>query len=735
MNKVDLPMNVAAGPETNDAEIDLLMLVKRLWLGKLYVLAATFVAGVIGLTIAVGTPPTFRADALLQLEEKSGQLALPEGLAGLTREDPRSATEIEILRSRNVMSKAVASEHLDWVASPARAPVYLNAALRLNLPLPFFGAATKYARDGERIELDYLEVPTDWLSSPMELRLTENNAFDITLPNGRTVSGTVGEMVRDEEAGFAIRIGAVSSQPGREFSVVQLSEDRAIDRLRGRFGVRERGRGTNILELSMVSSDRLDAQKELRAISNAYLDQNIARSAAEAQSSLSFLQEQLPNAEAEVRRAESALNDFRSSQNAIDLSFEAQSVLTQITNIEGNLRQLQIEEDALADRYTPNHPTYQQLLNEKARLETRLAELKSEVSELPATQRQVVNLTSDLELAQQVYVQLLNRAQELEVLKASTIGNVRIIDQARTARAAVAPSRSRILAMALLLGAIAGIGFVLLKAMLNRGIEDPQVIESAGLPVFATINFSPMAENHRKKKGQLPILVMEDDHGVAAEGFKSLRTSLHFGMLDANVKSIAITGPSPEVGKSFIASNLAVVAAQGGQKVILVDADMRMGYLRRYFNVPKVHLGLSDVLSDKAALEDVVIQTDVPDLYFLPPGQFPPNPSELLMRDTFKSMLAAFDDAFDLTLLDTPPVLAVTDPLIISRSAGSTLLVSRFGETQLGEIEAVQQQYLTAGIKLSGAILNGFDPKRLTGGKYGGSYQYGYRYAYRQSDT
>ena len=370
------------------------------------------------------------------------------------------------------------------------------------------------------------------------------------------------------------------------------------------------------------------------------------------------------------------------------------------------------------------------MLNEKARLQARLDRLKSEVSALPETQREVVNLTRNLELAQQVYVQLRNRAQELQVLKASTIGNVRIIDQARTARNPVAPSRSMIFALSLVLGAFFGIAFVLIREALRRGIQDSQVIEAAGIPVFGTINYAPDAAQHRKKKGALPLHAAQEAGGPVAEGLKSLRTSLHFGMLDSDVKSVAITGPSSGVGKSFIASNLSAVAAQAGQRVCLVDADMRMGYLRRYFNVPKVHRGLSDLLSGDTDLKEVLLETDVEGLFFIPPGQFPPNPSELLMRNTFKAMLAELDQQFDLIIIDTPPALAVTDPIIISSNVGATLLVARFGETQLGEIEATQQQYLNAGLRLTGAIFNGFDPKRVSSGRYSYGYHYGYRYAY-----
>jgi tyrosine-protein kinase Etk/Wzc len=728
-------MNTPNISEIADDEIDLLMLARRLWHGKFLILLVMAITGSIGFINAFGTPSTYRADALLQLEEKSGQLSLPEGLADLTSDAPSSATEIEILKSRKVIGEAAAREHLDWVIRAEQAPLLLNAAFRLNLPLPDWEVLQKYVRPSERLTLDYLEVPPSWLSTPLELAVAETGRFEITLPDERRLSGVAGEMLRDPQTGLALRIRDIEAEPKRVFYITQQSEDVAIDRLRSRFSVSERGRGTNILELAVTSLDRAAAARELRAITDSYLEQSIARSAAEAQSSLDFIDTQLPKAEEEVRKAETALNTFRSEQTAIDLSFEAQSVLTQITTLESDLRQLEAEEEVLADKYTPNHPTYRQLLSEKSRLESRLDELKNEVSALPETQREVVNLTRNLELAQEVYVQLRNRAQELQVLKASSIGNVRVIDQARTARFPVAPSRSRILALSLLLGGILGAAIVLVREMLRRGIQDSQDIEAAGIPVFGTINYAPDAAQHRKAKGSIPLYVKEHDGGPVTEGFRSLRTSLHFGMLDSEVKTVAVTGPSPDLGKSFIASNLAAVAAQSGQRVCLLDADMRMGYLRRYFDVPKVHLGLSDVLAGTATLDEVLIETQIEGLYLIPTGKYPPNPSELLMRDSFKELLATLGERFDLTVIDTPPALAVTDPLIISGAVTSTLLVVRFGETQVKQIEAVQHQYLQAGLKFNGAVFNGFDPKKVSSGRYGYGYHYGYRYAYGSADV
>jgi len=728
-----LTQNNAGGAAVNDDgdEIDIGALLAQIWAGKYTIMLFTVIAAVIGLAFAFSRDPIYQADALLQLETKAPSLALPAGLSGLVDNDPVTVTEIEIIRSRMILGQVVADLHLDWVAVPRTLPLIGSVQLRYDLPLPDFGFLRPFPRLGESIRLDYLELPPEWVGEELILTAGSGADYSVVLPDGSMMRGFVGETASDPTLGYSVRIGDLTAGTGRQFILIQQSDAAAIDDLRSALSASERGRGSAILELRITNRDREQAQRILNALTQSYLKQNIDRSTAEAESSLTFVDDQIPAAEQAVTDAEAALNNYRQQQQTIDLSLETQGILTQTSLLEGEMRELAAQEDELRQRYTPSHPTYRLLLDARARLEERLEVLRSEVGELPQTQREIINLTRTLELAQEVYVQLLNRSQELRVLRASSIGNVRIIDTARTARFAIAPRKSIILAIALMLGTLSGTVLVLIRNWRRKGIQSSAELEKTGLSVFATINYSSLGFAARNSRSFLPILAIKDPTDLAVEGLRSLRTSLHFGMLDAKTRSVAITSTAPGAGKSFVAVNLGAVAAQSGQKVCLIDADLRRGVMRRYFNVEKNRPGLAEYLAGQATLDEVLVPGPIDGLTFMSTGRFPPNPSELLLRPNFAALIDLLDKRFDLTLLDCPPVLAVTDPVIIGRLTGALIGVIQHDMTPMGEVQAMQRALDAGGVRLAGAVLNGFDPRKVKAG----SENYSYRYDYKSKDA
>ena len=724
--KVRVGMSQVSKDTTND-EIDLGELLSKLLLRRWSIFFITAVVSLVGLIFAFLSTPIYQADALIQLEEKSGSsLAISSELTGLLSEETQSVTEIEILKSRMVLGEVVENLRLNQIAAPRTLPMIGNFLTRYNLPDPGWSFFEPYAWNKESIELGLIEVPDRYVGEPFIVTSTGDGTYSLTVA-GEKISGVVGSMVENAAGDFKLLITALTGQTGREFSVIKIDAASAIQNLRNNLNVVERGKSSSILQVTFTDPNPVYAQMVLKAITEIYQSQNLTRNAAEAEKSLDFIQEQLPQAQAKVQEAETALNAFKLSQESVDLSFETRAVLEQVVALEAQLNQLSLEEQELQKRYTQSHPSYQTLLDNRAQLERQLAEIRSQTSSLPQTQQEMLRLSQDLEVAQQVYLQLLNRGQELNVIRAGTIGNIRIIDDALASFRPVKPNKKLILAMAMVAGLVLAVVFSLLRDFLTRGIQSAEELEELSIPVYATI---PKIANgwadSTGKKREFKITAKTDPTSVTVEALRSLRTSLHFGMLDAKTSLMMVTSARPTEGKSFMSVNLATVMAQAGQNVCLVDTDTRRGYLHKFYGAKKSGPGLTDVLAGTADIEDVIHQDPDSGLYYITCGKYPPNPSELLMGNRFQEVLKYLDERFDLTILDTPPILAVTDPIIVGKYVSMIMLVTRYDVTQLNEIRACQQRLETNGLKISGAVLNAFDPRKANQ-KYAMSYQYDYQ--------
>ncbi|OYU20402.1 MAG: acetyltransferase [Rhodobacteraceae bacterium PARR1] len=714
---------------SQDDQIDLRDLLGTLIAGR-WTIVCCLVAGIaIGLFVVLSTAPIYKADATIELEAKASGLALPKEMLDLAGgADSRVLAEVEIIRSRLVLGETVDQLGLDITAKPRELP-YIGYLLRvLNMPEPGFDFLTPYAWATEKISVSELEVPAPWVGQSLTLTALGNERYSVTLPDGTLREGRLRERLADATIGLALRVDELVGDPGREFLVARMDRQQTVVELRKMLSVAETGRQSSVLRLELRGDAQDSVMATLNSILSTYVQQNVTRGSAEAARSLEFINSQLPQSQAAVAEAQDALNAYRQQQQSVDLTFETETLLGRVTEIERKLAELALEEEEYKQRFTINHPTYQALLQNRAKLQEQLDGLRSQSGDLPETQKEVFNLTRNLEVAQNVYLSLLSRQQELQVVQASVVGNVRVLDQAFAPPEPIAPRKSVILALATVLGAVAGIGIVLLRRLFHVGVEGAEDIEKLGLAVFATVGETEHAVSSAGKS-HLPILAIDHPTDLAVEALRSLRTSLHFGLLDAKTRSILITSAAPEAGKSFTAVNLAVVSAQAGQRVCLIDADLRRGYLRKFFNIERNAPGLADYLAGDVPLAQALRNGPVAGLSVMPTGKLPPNPSELIMRQSFSDLMVELDREFDLVLIDAPPTLAVTDPVIMGRSVGATIMIVRHRKTAVGEVEAVMRTFETAGGRVAGAVLNGVVADSMSyGNKY---YYYNRRYSYK----
>lgn len=733
----------AAAP--GDDEIDLGRLFGLLLDHKWWIIIITAIFALGGIVNAQLATPIYQGDALVQVERRSSVSPLGD-LSSVLGEGAESSTsaEVQILQSRMVLSQVVDRLGLDVRVMPRQLPVIGEYVQRRGMARPGFMEGRPEVWGGESIELGRLEVAEHLRGLPLVVTVGDEGSYSLRVANREETLGTwqVGELASVLDGAVELRIAEIDAPAGAEFTVLKTSRAAAVGQLRSRLSISEVGSGgrggssTGMLRMVLTGTDREEIRRSLDAVAETFLTQNVERQSAQAEQSLAFLEEQAPELRAQLAAAEDNLNQYRVEQDSVDLSSESQAVIQQFIEVERKLNELEFQEAELAERYTPSHPSYQALLRQQRQLQNQRAELNERVNQLPAAQQEIVRRTRDVEVTQAIYVNVLNKVQELEIARAGTVGNVRIIDEALVGGWPIEPRKPLIVVLATLLGGMLAVGLVLLRGLLRRGVENPEQIEKAGLPVYATVPRSDeqdklvrKVKHKRDRKASAvatAVLAEKAPADNAVEALRGLRTSLHFAMLEASDNRLVITGSSPGVGKSFISVNLAAVCAQAGQRVLVVDADMRKGHIHHAFG-GRSQNGLSELLAGKIGLEEAVRHSKVEGLDYLARGEAPPNPSELLMNARFSAFLEQASREYDLVVIDTPPVLAVTDAAIVGRQCGTTLMVARFETNPVKELQAAMRRLESGGTLVKGAVLNAMECKAAAYYGYGYYYNYSYK--------
>jgi len=715
--------------QDEDDEIDLFELFHTLLDGKWLIISITLLSLALALIYAFGQQPTYKADALLQVEpQKKGVPGLQE-LTGLGGDNASVGTELEVIKSRKVLGQTVKDLKLDIIAYPKRIPLlgnfykHLFNSNSLNKP---FGLSGSYAWGDEKIQINRLEVNEELLNKQLTLIATDKNHFQLLDDNTVLLSGKVGEYVSSKDSSLSINIAQLVAQKNTKFILIKLSSLQAIEKLKKNIRISEKGRKTGIINLIIEGKNKQLIVKTLDHISNTYLQQNKSRSSEEASNALAFLNEQIKPIKERADIAEANIKKYRTSNQTADMSLETQTILSVVAGIDAELQKISLKRAELAQLYTVNHPTFQAIKSQENNLIKRKKQTLSKISELPETQQELLKLERDYKVTNLIYTDLLNNIQELKIAKASSLGNVYILDSAVVHDKPIKPKKAMILALGGLLGAMLGMLVVFLRKALHHTINNPEKLEAdTSIPVYATVPFTKdvkLTTRFKKNQQQKTLLAIDSPTDPAIESLRSLRTSLHFALLEAKNNIVMITGPSPGVGKSFISSNFSAVIASSEQRVLLIDADMRKGYLHDLLH-EDVSPGLSDLISGSVTLEDAIhtVKVGGNTLDIITRGQTPPNPSELLMHSNFETLLNQLSKQYDLVVIDTPPVHAVTDPSIIGKHSGVVFMVIRSDQHSMKEIEHAVTRLAHVGIETKGFIFNGYEAKKS--GAYG-SYDY-----------
>ena len=739
----DLPMGVGGGmmpPGSSAADDDeevfhlgevIATLLEYKWL----IICVTALALAAGILVTFITTPIYKGDALLQVEEKSKGLSALTELQPLLDDATSVSAELEILQSRMILGRVVDRLQLNIVAEPHYFPVVGESIARryggVQPAAPLFDLA-RYAWGGEQIHLARFDVPSALEGVRMTLVAGDGGAWALTdEADHQLLAGTVGQPAAHD--GIEVFVSQLNARPGTEFVLVRNSRDAAINALRAAFSVRERAKNSGVIEVTLTGEKRTLIASTLNEVLNAYVRQNVEYRSAEAQSTLQFLEGQLPELKSQLDAAEAAYNNYRQNRGSVDLTMETQGVLSAMVSVENDIVTLQQKRDELRQRFTAEHPQVVAIDSQISRLRGRRGTLEKDVARLPDTQQTALRLKRDVEVSTTLYIGLLNSAQQLRVARAGTVGDARVIDNAAVGALPVAPQKGRIFVVSVALGLLASLAFIWLLKVLRVVVEDPDKIEKhLGLPVYATVPHSKteatLARKFKRGKADSELLAVHHPDDEAVESLRSLRTTIHFALLDSSKGSILITGPGQGVGKSFVSKNLGVVLAQAGKRVVVVDADLRKGHIHKEFNMPREG-GVSDYVSGQVQISELLRTTDQANLCVLTTGQLPPNPSELLMHRRFEVLLRELESLFDVVIVDAPPVLAVSDAAIVGRHTGATLMVARAGRHPIRELEQAVKRLAQAGVQVKGFVFNDLDTKRQ---RYRYGYEgYVYRYTYK----
>lgn len=734
------PPSRQEAPNQDGDELDLLGLVGALIEARWLILLITLLALLVGGTYAVVTQPVYEANTLIQVEEsKPGAgSALGEAASLFEIRSPATA-EIEILRSRLVVGGAVNDLQLTVVAVPKLLPVVGQWLSRRATELsdPGFMGMPGYVTGSESIKLGALELPGALEGKRLVLVAGENNAYSLFDHNGNplgqgvvgtplTLTFSLSPEMSEVKPRSRILVTRLTAKPGGQFYVTHESKQKVISALQRNLTIAEQGRQSGIISVKLQGTDPQRLARTLLAIGSGYVRQNTERKAAEAEKTLVFLGGFLPQIKAQLEGSENLYNKFRNQNSTFDLSNEGKQSLQSSVEIETKLFDLRQKRRELESRFTAEHPSIQVIDQQINAVSREASALTGRIKTLPNLEQDLLRLTRDAKVNNELYASLLNSAQQLRIVKEGRVGNVRVVDGAVEPEDPIKPQRSVIVAVSGLLGLVLGVAIALLRNSLKAGVRDPAEVESAtGMHVFATVPRSKAQDALSKAiKAQSPgvhllSLSAPDDPGV--ESLRSLRTALQFALLTASNNIVMITGPTPGVGKSFTSANFAALLGAGGKRVLLIDADLRRGHIHQYYGVERSG-GLTELITGGHTLAQVLRRSVSTNVDLITTGVLAVNVGELLLLPSLKQLFRSLSTHYDLILVDTPPVLAVSDSQVIAPNAATVFMVMRADISTLSELRESTRRLEQVGVTVKGVIFNdlNLDSRR---------YRYGYKYS------
>ncbi|MDM0004445.1 polysaccharide biosynthesis tyrosine autokinase [Variovorax sp. J22G73] len=710
------------------------ILIDRKWL----VAGVTCIAVALGVAYALLSTPVYQSNLLVQVEDSAPDAKNFLGdTANLFDVKTPASGEIQIIRSRMIMGGAVEATRLYIDAKPRYVPVIGEWLARRakGLSEPGFLGMSGYVSGKEAVNIAKFDVPSVFEDqAPFTITVQPGDQYTLTHPDlDEPLTGTIGKVLSEQVPGgnIVLIVSQVHGKPGAQFIVSRASVLATTEDLQKRVQLSEQGKQSNVISATLEDSDRDRLRRTLDEIGAQYVRQNVERKAAEAEKTLEFLDKQLPEFKRQLESSEDVYASFRNKNGTISFDEEAKAVLGQAVQLQTKLLESEQLRRDLLSRFTESNPKVRVIDGQISAFRHELDGIDRRVSAMPVLQRDALRLERDVRVNGELYKSLLNSSLQLRLVKEGKVGNVRLLDKATEPKRPVKPQKPLIVALSLVLGLLAGVALAILRSKMASGIRNPQEIEDRlGLNVYSVVPLALEQDRILQRiaggAGGVQVLAITEPESLAIESLRNLRISLQLTLMESGNNRVLITGATPGVGKSFVSGNFAVIMAQAGKRVLLIDADLRKGHIQKAFGLPR-RGGLADVLIGDMPAEQAIHGAVVPNLDILTTGNYPANPANLMLSARLGEFLNAMSEQYDLVVIDSPPVLVAADAAAVAAHAGAILLVARDTLTQLGELNESVKRLAHAGRQVSGVVFNGMDLSRRHYGSYG--YKYGgYRY-------
>ncbi len=605
-------------------------------------------------------------------------------------------------------------------------------------------------------------------------------------------------------------------------------------------------RDTDMIRISVTAPSPIEAAYLANTVAQVYKEQNQLASQEEVRMIKNFLGEQLDAFQAQLRKSELALKEYKENEKVVALPREVEELVTKLAEVEKLYREVELELNSNKERlsyideqlgaskknlnmqnilttpflkelnqkmveletektryiaslinrgvYDPDDPnilkineqtkllgeklkagitqlaaaetgdpitlseelfqrkievetTIQALLPKASALKNIVDEYNQELEKIPERSLKLAQLERAALLDEKITLMMKEKFEETRITEVGQLGSVRIIDPAKPVYSPIKPKKKMNILLGIMMGLGLGIGVTFALEYFDNSVRSVQDIERSGMPILGSIPVIKLEETAKRfgkngKHGSTHHSSDQEAKTIAgrlithfapkspiSEAYRSLRTSIQYAKADAALQTIIVTSPGPQEGKSTTVANLAITIAQMGTKTLLVDTDLRRPVLHSIFNMSRSK-GISNYLVGKIELDEAIIKTEIDNLYLIPCGTLPPNPSELLGSKAMKNCIGELKKQFDVILFDSPPIMAVTDAAVLSSEVDGVILVVKAGQTNRNAVLRSFEILKNIPNRILGALLNVVNVE----GIYGSYYYYYYHYYYYGKD-